>query len=134
MKIKKIDHIGIVVANITEAAKTYAQNLALPYLHEEVNEPYHCKIAFLRCGEVLIELIEPTGEGPSKTFLDTHGEGIHHICYEVGDIQEALAKAQEKGMTDYMEAAVGAADSRVFFLKPSAVCGVEREFVQLNLE
>ena len=134
MKIKKIDHIGIVVANITEAAKTYAQNLALPYLHEEVSEPYHCKIAFLRCGEVLIELIEPTGEGPSTTFLDTHGEGIHHICYEVGDIQEALAKAQEKGMTDYMEAAVGAGDSRVFFLKPSAVCGVETEFVQLNLE
>lgn len=134
MKIKKIDHIGIVVANITEAAKTYAQNLALPYLHEEVSEPYHCKIAFLRCGEVLIELIEPTGEGPSKTFLDTHGEGIHHICYEVGDIQEALAKAQEKGMTDYMEAAVGTGDSRVFFLKPSAVCGVETEFVQLNLE
>ena len=134
MKIKKIDHIGIVVANITEEAKTYAQNLALPYLHEEVSEPYHCKIAFLRCGEVLIELIEPTGEGPSKTFLDTHGEGIHHICYEVGDIQEALAKAQEKGMTDYMEAAVGAGDSRVFFLKPSAVCGVETEFVQLNLE
>ena len=134
MKIKKIDHIGIVVANITEAAKTYAQNLALPYLHEEVSEPYHCKIAFLRCGEVLIELIEPTGEGPSKTFLDTHGEGIHHICYEVGDIQEALAKAQEKCMTDYMEAAVGAGDSRVFFLKPSAVCGVETEFVQLNLE
>ena len=134
MKIKKIDHIGIVVANITEATKTYAQNLALPYLHEEVYEPYHCKIAFLRCGEVLIELIEPTGEGPSKTFLDTHGEGIHHICYEVGDIQEALAKAQEKGMTDYMEAAVGAGDSRVFFLKPSAVCGVETEFVQLNLE
>ena len=134
MKIKKIDHIGIVVANITEAAKTYAQNLALPYLHEEVSEPYHFKIAFLRCGEVLIELIEPTGEGPSKTFLDTHGEGIHHICYEVGDIQEALAKAQEKGMTDYMEAAVGAGDSRVFFLKPSAVCGVETEFVQLNLE
>ena len=134
MKIKKIDHIGIVVANITEAAKTYTQNLALPYLHEEVSEPYHCKIAFLRCGEVLIELIEPTGEGPSKTFLDTHGEGIHHICYEVGDIQEALAKAQEKGMTDYMEAAVGAGDSRVFFLKPSAVCGVETEFVQLNLE
>ena len=134
MKLKKIDDIGIVVANITEAAKTYAQNRALPYLHEEVNEPYHCKIAFLRCGEVLIELIEPTGEGPSKTFLDTHGEGIHHICYEVGDIQEALAKAQEKGMTDYMEAAVGAGDSRVFFLKPSAVCGVETEFVQLNLE
>ena len=134
MKIKKIDHIGIVVANITEAAKTYAQSLALPYLHEEVSEPYHCKIAFIRCGEVLIELIEPTGEGPSKTFLDTHGEGIHHICYEVGDIQEALAKAQEKGMTDYMEAAVGAGDSRVFFLKPSAVCGVETEFVQLNLE
>ena len=134
MKIKKIDHIGIVVANITEAAKIYTQNRALPYLHEEVNEPDHCKIAFLRCGEVLIELIEPTGEGPSKTFLDTHGEGIHHICYEVGDIQEALAKAQEKGMTDYMEAAVGAGDSRVFFLKPSAVCGVETEFVQLNLK
>lgn len=132
MKIKKIDHIGIVVADLTKAVKSYAQNLALPYLHEETNEAYHCKIAFLHCGEVLIELIEPTGEGPSKTFLDAHGEGLHHICYEVENIQEALTEAQEQGLTDYTEAAVGAGDSRVFFLKPSAVCGVETEFVQLK--
>ncbi len=132
MKIKKIDHIGIVVENLTEATKNYAQNLALSYLHEEINEAYHCKIAFFRCGEVLLELIEPTGEGPSKTFLDTHGEGLHHICYEVEDIREALTKAQDRGMTDYAEAAVGAGDSRVFFLKPSTACGVETEFVQLK--
>ena len=67
-----------------------------------------------------------------QNFLDTHGEGLHHICYEVEDIQEALTEAQDQGMTDYTEAAVGAGDSRVFFLKPSAVCGVETEFVQLK--
>ena len=134
MDIKKIDHIGIVVADLAEAAKTYAQNLSLTYLHEEENEAYHCKIGFFRCGEVLIELIEPTGEGPSKRFLQTHGEGLHHICYEVDDISEALKEARSHAMTDYTDAAVGAGDSRVFFLNPAAVCGVETEFVQLKKE
>lgn len=132
MNIKQINHIGIVVADLAEATETYAKKLNLRYLHEEENEAYNCKIGFFQCGEVMIELIEPTGEGPSQSFLQSHGEGLHHVCYEVDDITEALNEAQAQKMTDYEEAAVGAGDSRVFFLNASSVCGVETEFVQLK--
>ncbi len=130
--IKKIDHVGIVVRDVEQAAALYRDGLGLDYLRTENNEDFHCKIAFLQCGNVLIELIEPTGEGPSKQFLETRGEGIHHICYEVDDIQKALVHAKANLRTDYDAPKVGAGDSRVFFLDPSSVCGVETEFVELK--
>lgn len=130
--IKKIDHIGIVVANVEAAVKKYETGLGLPYLRTEYNEDFHCKIAFLQCGDVLIELIEPTGEGPSQRFLESHGEGIHHVCYEVDDINKALEHAKAHLKTDYDAPKVGAGDSRVFFLDPASVCSVETEFVELK--
>ena len=130
--IKKIDHIGIVVQNVEQAVLTYQKGLGLEYLRTEENEAYNCKIAFLQCGDVLIELIEPTGEGPSKSFLESCGEGLHHICYEVEDIQKTLNHAKTNLKTDYEEPKMGAAESRVFFLDPSSVCGVETEFVELK--
>ena len=130
--IKKIDHVGIVVRDVEQSAAVYRNGLGLQYIRTEHNEDFNCKIAFLQCGDVLIELIEPTGEGPSQRFLDERGEGIHHICYEVNDINEALEHAKKNLKTDYDEPKVGAADSRVFFLDASCVCGVETEFVELK--
>ena len=130
--IKKIDHVGIVVRDVEQATAIYRDGLGLKYLRTEHNEDFRCKIAFLQCGDVLIELIEPTGDGPSKKFLETHGEGIHHVCYEVDDIQKALEHAKTNLKTDYDEPKTGAGDSRVFFLDPSRVCSVETEFVELK--
>ena len=130
--IKKIDHIGIVVRDVEQAADIYRNGLGLQYLRTEHNEDFHCKIAFLQCGDVLIELIEPTGDGPSMQFLETQGEGLHHVCYEVDDIHKALAHAKENLETDYDAPKVGAGDSRVFFLNASSVCSVETEFVELK--
>lgn len=132
MNIKQINHIGIVVADLAKATEVYAERLKLKYLHEEENKAYNCKIGFFQCGEVMIELIEPTGEGPSKSFLLTHGEGLHHVCYEVDDVEEALREAQAQKMTNYDKVAIGAGDSQVFFLNASSVCSVETEFVQLK--
>ncbi len=130
--IKKIDHIGIVVKDLDSSVKQYQTGLGLEYLRTEENKPFNCRIAFLQCGDVLIELIEPTGEGPSMQFLQDHGEGIHHICYEVDDIYEALEHAKANLKTEYLEPKSGAGDSKVFFLDSSSVCGVETEFVELK--
>ena len=130
--IKKIDHVGIVVRDVEQSAAVYRDGLGLQYIRTEHNEDFNCKIAFLQCGDVLIELIEPTGEGPSQSFLNEHGEGLHHICYEVDDIHAALAHAKKHLKTDYEIPKVGAADSRVFFLDSSCVCNVETEFVELK--
>lgn len=130
--IKQINHIGIVVNNLEDAIPKYEQGLRLKYLRTEENEDFHCKIAFLQCGEVLIELIEPTGSGPSQTFLQEKGEGLHHICYEVDDIDAALDMAKTNLKTDYDCPKNGAGGSKVFFLDPSSVCHVETEFVELK--
>ena len=130
--IKKINHIGIVVRDLDSAVETYRKGLGLEYLHTEENKDFCCKIAFLQCGEVLVELIEPTGESPSMKFLREHGEGIHHLCYEVDDIQKALEHAKVNLKTKYNEPKIGAGESRVFFLEPECICSVETEFVELK--
>lgn len=132
MKIKQINHIGIVVADLEKGNRVFADGLGLACLGEETVSEYHCKIAFYRCGEVLLELIEPTGPGPSREFLRSHGEGLHHICYEVDDIEAALAEARAAHSTDYDVPKLGAGDSRVFFLKADSIFNVETEFVELS--
>ena len=130
MNIRKINHIGIVVDNLARSKQTFGEGLGLPHLKDESVEEFHCKIAFFQCGEVMIELIEPTGPGPSDAFLRSHGEGIHHICYEVEDIHAALEQAKERLATDYDQPKSGAGGSQVFFLDPKSCCHVETEFVQ----
>lgn len=130
MNIKKIDHIGIVVKNLEEGKKKFREALGLLHMRDEISWEFQCKIAFFRCGEVMIELIEPTGPGPGETFLQTHGEGLHHICYEVENIEHALAEVKEKLGTQYQTPKPGAGGSQVFFLDPESCCCVETEFVQ----
>lgn len=132
MKIKKIDHVGIVVKSLEKAIPTYSGVLGLKYLHTEHNEAFDCDIAFLQCGDVLIELVEPHGPSVSLDFLNERGEGINHICYEVESIKEAFDEAKVNGITDYDYPLVGAGDSRVFFLKPETVCSVTTEIVELK--
>lgn len=130
MKIRKIDHIGIVVKNLESSKRKFGNGLGLHYLREEISEAFQCKIAFFQCGEVLVELIEPIGYGPSEIFLKEHGEGIHHICYEVESIADALSTVKEQFSTQYTTPKTGAGNSWVFFLDPESCCNVETEFVQ----
>lgn len=132
MDIKRINHIGIVVADLEVGKIKFGKLLGLDYLYDEISLEYNCKIAFFRCGEVLIELVTPTGPGPSQTFLKSHGEGLHHICYEVSDIDKALAVAKVNLSTEYETPKPGAGNSLVFFLDSESICGVETEFVELK--
>lgn len=132
MDIQKINHIGIVISDLEEGKHKFGGILGLEFLREESAEEFGCRIAFFQCGGVMIELIEPIGPGPSREFLRSHGEGLHHICYEVNSIDEALADAKAKLRTDYSVPKTGAGASRVFFLDPDSICGVETEFVELK--
>ena len=89
----KIDHIGIVVRDIGAALRVYEAALGLP-LKEVVEVPdQQVAVAFLPIGESNVELVQPTSDdtGTAK-FLEKRGEGIHHICIEVDDIEAALAR------------------------------------------
>jgi methylmalonyl-CoA/ethylmalonyl-CoA epimerase len=87
----KIDHIGIVVEDITKALQVYQSALGLP-LKEVLEVPdQQVKVAFLPLGESNLELVQPTSDDTGiARYLARRGEGIHHICIEVEDIDAAL--------------------------------------------
>jgi len=127
----KVDHIGIVVRDITAALKVYQVALGLP-LREIVDvADQQVRVAFLPIGESNIELVQPASDDTGVArYLDKRGEGIHHICIQVDDIEAALAqlKAQEVELID-QEPRQGA-HGRVAFIHPRGAHGVLVELVE----
>lgn len=126
---KKIDHIGIAVRDLEVAKLFYEGALGLKVEHEETFEDM--KIAFVRVGEVSIELIEPRMEGGViGRFIAKKGEGIHHIAYEVDDVSALLARLRSKQIKLVDETPrQGAHGSKVAFLHPKSSLGVLTELV-----
>jgi methylmalonyl-CoA/ethylmalonyl-CoA epimerase len=119
-----LDHIGIAVKSL-DRAKIY-EALGLTVDHVETVETQGVRTAFLSVGDSNLELLEPTG--PQSTiakFIEKRGEGIHHICLRVENIEAELARLKEKGFRLINEVPVpGAHGCRVAFLHPSAGNGV----------
>lgn len=120
----KLDHIGIAVKSL-DAAKVY-EALGLTIDHVETVETQKVKTAFLSVGDSQLELLEPTG--PDSTiakFIEKRGEGIHHICLRVDNIEAHLETLKAQGYRLINEAPVpGAHNCRVAFLHPAAGNGV----------
>ena len=131
----KIDHIGIVVRDIQEALNAYETALGLP-LREVAEVPdQKVEVAFLPLGESNIELVQPlTDDTGIAKYLDKRGEGIHHICIEVDDIETALARLKTYGVRLIDEAPRQGAHGRVAFVHPKAMHGVLIELVQHEME
>ena len=120
----KLDHIGIAVKSL-EAARIY-ESLGLRVEHVETVETQKVKTAFLSVGDANLELLEPTSEDSAiAKFIEKRGEGIHHICLRVDDLEAHLARLRERGYRLINEAPVpGAHGCRVAFLHPAAGNGV----------
>jgi methylmalonyl-CoA/ethylmalonyl-CoA epimerase len=120
----KLDHIGIAVRSI-EAAKIY-EALGLTIDHVETVESQGVKTAFLSVGDSNLELLEPTGpDSPIAKFIEKRGEGIHHICLRVVNIEAHLERLKSQGFRLINEHPVpGAHGCRVAFLHPAAGNGV----------
>jgi len=131
----RIDHIGIVVHDIKEALNAYETALGLP-LREVAEVPdQKVEVAFLPLGESNIELVQPlTDDTGIAKFLDKRGEGIHHICIEVDDIEAALARLKAHGVQLIDETPRRGAHGRVAFVHPKAMHGVLIELVQHERE
>jgi methylmalonyl-CoA/ethylmalonyl-CoA epimerase len=125
-----LDHIGIAVRSI-EAAAIW-RDLGLTVEHTETVETQKVRTAFLPVGDATLELLEPTGDdSPIAKHIEKRGEGIHHICLRVSDIEAAIATLKAKGYRLVNEAPVaGAHDCLVAFLHPSAGNGVLIELSQ----
>ena len=128
----KIEHIGIAVSNLEEAIKTYEQLLGTPcYKQEEVGSE-GVKTAFFQVGESKIELLEaPPETSPIATFIAKKGQGIHHIAFDVTDIEASMAELKDQGFQLLNEQPKSGADNKlVAFLHPKSSNGVLVELCQ----
>ena len=128
----KINHIGIAVQSIDATLPFYRDQLGMAFLGEEEVAEQRVRVAMLAIGESKIELLEPTSDdSPVAKFLEKSGPGIHHIAYEVEDIEAAIALLTASGarMIDQIPRA-GAHGTRIAFVHPKSSNGVLTELCQ----
>ena len=128
-----LDHVAIAVDDLDEACRRYTGRLGARVVHREVIAGQPVEVAFIDVpGETLLELVAATAsESPIGKFLATRGEGLHHICFRVDDIDAALRQAESDGVPLIDKVSrPGAAGSRIGFLHPSAFGGVLVELKQ----
>ncbi len=124
--ITRIDHIGIAVQNIGEALAFFEQALGIQLDRTEAEEGGKTEVAFLPVGGSDVELVEPQdAESGLAKFLAKRGEGVHHICFEVDDIEGALARLKEHGAQLIDETPrQNARGQRLAFVHPKSAHGV----------
>lgn len=131
---RRIDHVAIIVRNIEQALQFYRDTLGIePSAIKEVPTE-QVRIAFLPLGGPQgseIELVEPLNANSSLAkFLEKRGEGLHHICLEVDDIDASLQEMQEKDAPVLDTQPRVAAEGRAIFLHPKGTNGVLLELIE----
>ena len=123
--IKRITHVAIATRSIAVTAEFY-KTIGLAVDTLEVVSNQKVKVALMKAGDSAIELLEATEESsPISRFLKEHGEGIHHISFEVDDLQEQLDRLKEKGVKLIDEKPRKGAEGRLIaFIHPHSTGGV----------
>ncbi len=131
MKTLKIDHIGIAVKDLSEAAKVY-ESLGLKAEGEETVDSQKVTVGFLPCGESEIELLEATSQdSPVAKFIEKNGERLHHLALRVDDIEAAIEELKSKGVRMIDETPrYGAGGAKIAFLHPKSTNGVLIELTE----
>jgi methylmalonyl-CoA/ethylmalonyl-CoA epimerase len=129
---KRIDHIGVAVAQIEPALALYRDSFQLTLAHREVVEEQGVEAVLLDVGENHVELLAPLGaDTPVGKFLARNGPGLHHVAYQVQDIDATLGALKQAGLALIDETPrTGIRGSRVAFMHPRATDGVLTELVQ----
>lgn len=117
-KVVRVDHVSVVVDDFDRAFDFYSNLLGLEVVKVEESELHGVKAAFLKVGDVMIEIIKPLGEGPIADFLERRGPGFHHLSFEVPDLPGALVEVSEAGIRILGEPKPGIHGGRISFLHP----------------
>jgi methylmalonyl-CoA/ethylmalonyl-CoA epimerase len=132
-KIKKIDHVALVVGDMNEALSFWQDALGIALENREENPREQSEIAFLPVGDSEIELVRPTSDdsGVAK-YLEKRGPGMHHICLEVDDIRAMLLQLKAKDVRlIHQEPVVAESGKKYAFIHPKAALGVLVELYEL---
>lgn len=131
----KLDHIGVAVKDIATALRFWRDAFGLTFGGEEVLPERGLKIAFLNAGPggIKIELLQGLGDDTISKFIMKRGEGLHHLCFQVDDLDGAVAALKKQGYEFTTEAPyAGAHGSRVIFLRPHGTTGVLVELKEMK--
>lgn len=128
----RIDHIGVAVEDLDAALKLYADTLKMPVVHRETVTEQGVEAILLDVGENHVELLAPLGpDTPVGKFLAKKGPGLHHVAYQVADVDATLAALKAAGTRLIDETPrIGIRNSRVAFVHPASTGGVLTEIVQ----
>ncbi len=126
----KIEHIGIAVHNLDEANQLFARLLNTPHYKIETVESEGVRTSFFQVGEVKIELLEATRpDSPVAKFIEKRGEGIHHIAFDVDNVESEMDRLRKEGFSPINDhAKPGADNKRIAFLHPG---GTSKVLVEL---
>jgi methylmalonyl-CoA/ethylmalonyl-CoA epimerase len=125
VKVERVNHLGVIVGDLDGAVRSFTEHLGLTLDHVE-RYGDELDIAFLPCGETLVELIKPrTDQGTNADYLRQYGPGIQHVAFEVDDLDAALEELNERGVEPLGDAPMpGAGGTRIAFLDPQAFGGI----------
>lgn len=128
----RIDHIGVAVEELEPALELYRDQFEMSLAHREVVAEQGVEAVLLDLGENHVELLAPLGaDTPVGKFLARQGPGLHHVAYQVTDIEATLSRLKQAGMQLIdSEPRTGIRGSLVAFLHPRSSLGVLTEIVQ----
>jgi methylmalonyl-CoA/ethylmalonyl-CoA epimerase len=129
---ERIDHVGVAVSDLDAAAELYERAFGMPMAHRERVESQGVEAALLDVGGGHVELLQPLGpDTVVGKFIESRGEGLHHVAYAVADIDATLEQLKDGGVELIdAEARTGIRGSRVAFLHPKATGRVLTEIVE----
>jgi len=132
--LKKVHHIGIAVKDLKAAAEKYVAITGLKHYETEYVPEQDVEVAMFEVGESRIELLQGKSENsPISKFLEKNREGLHHVAYEVEDIDKALEELKAQGFTLIDEKArIGAGGMKIAFIHPKSTNGVLTELSQVK--
>lgn len=134
-QIKKINHVAIVVKDIDESLKFWETALGLKLDHVEDVPSQASKVAFIPVGEGEIELVQPTSsDSGMAAYLEKRGEGMHHLCIEVDDIEAKIQELKDAGVRLINQSPEVLPGRKMAFIHPKSTSGVLVELYEITAE
>jgi len=132
-KITKLNHVAIVVPDVEGALSFWRDAMGLELSHVEDVPSLKSQVAFMPLGESEVELVKPmTDDSGVAKFLNERGPGMHHLCFEVDDIDGMMAQLKSKGVRLINETPTQLEGRKVAFVHPKSANGVLVELYQVT--